>query len=74
MSKHRAEDPPVSATGPLELTEDMIRQRAYELYEHRGCEHGHDMDDWLQAEVEVTGKKPSSGADANTKGRKVAAA
>jgi len=26
--------------GSLELTEDIIRVRAYQLYEERGCEHG----------------------------------
>ena len=32
----------------------VIRQRAYELYEQRGKEDGYDLDDWLQAEAEVT--------------------
>ena len=31
---------------------EKIRQRAYELYEARGGEEGHDFDDWLQAEAE----------------------
>lgn len=74
MSKQRAEISPVPNTDSLKLTEDIIRQRAYELYEQRGFEHGHDMDDWLQAEAEVMGKKPSSGADPSTKAHKVAAA
>lgn len=34
--------------------QESIRVRAYELFEQRGCEHGHDMEDWLQAEQEVT--------------------
>ena len=34
--------------------QDEIRARAYELYEQRGREDGHDLDDWLQAESEVT--------------------
>jgi hypothetical protein len=29
-----------------------IRQRAYEFYEQRGSQHGHDLDDWLKAEAE----------------------
>ena len=29
-----------------------IRLRAYELFEQRGREDGHDLDDWLQAEAE----------------------
>lgn len=28
-----------------------IARRAYDLYLARGCEHGHDVDDWLQAIV-----------------------
>ena len=35
--------------GSLELTEDLIRNRAYQLYEQRGCEQGHDLDDWLSS-------------------------
>jgi Protein of unknown function (DUF2934) len=30
-----------------------IRVRAYELFEQRGREPGHDLDDWLQAEAEI---------------------
>ena len=33
--------------------QERIRQRAYELYELRGREDGHDFDDWLTAESEV---------------------
>jgi hypothetical protein len=36
--------------------EDEIRCRAYELYEQRGREQGHDVEDWLRAEKEVTHK------------------
>ena len=43
--------------GSLELTEDIIRARAYRFYEDRGCEDGHDLEDWLRAEAEVFGKK-----------------
>jgi HSP20 family molecular chaperone IbpA len=31
----------------------MIARRAYELFETRGCEHGHDWEDWLRAESEL---------------------
>jgi outer membrane protein TolC len=40
----------------IELQE-QIRRRAYELYEQRGREDGRDLDDWLQAESEVTQQK-----------------
>jgi len=32
--------------------EQEIRRRAYALYEERGREDGHDLDDWLRAEGE----------------------
>lgn len=31
----------------------LIARRAFEIYEQRGGEHGHDWADWLQAEREV---------------------
>lgn len=34
----------------LENKEENIRQKAYELFEKRGCQHGHDQEDWYQAE------------------------
>jgi hypothetical protein len=33
---------------------EAINLRAYEYFLERGCEHGHDLEDWLRAEVEVT--------------------
>jgi hypothetical protein len=40
--------------------EEQIRQRAYSFYEQRGRREGHDLDDWLQAETELTGRKAKS--------------
>ena len=37
--------------------EHQVRLRAYELYEERGREDGHELEDWLRAEEEITGKK-----------------
>ena len=34
-------------------SQDMIRVRAYELYENRGRENGQDEQDWLRAEQEI---------------------
>jgi HSP20 family molecular chaperone IbpA len=31
----------------------MIARRAYQLFESRACAHGHDIDDWIEAEVEI---------------------
>ena len=33
-----------------ERVREMIEEKAYELYEKRGKVHGHDLDDWLEAE------------------------
>jgi hypothetical protein len=41
---------------PLDL-DSQIRLRAYQLYEARGREDGHELDDWLRAEEEFTWKK-----------------
>jgi Protein of unknown function (DUF2934) len=34
-------------------SQDRTRERAYELYESRGREPGHDEQDWLRAEQET---------------------
>lgn len=39
-------------------TDDAIRGRAYEIYEGRGAEPGHEWDDWFQAERELR-REPS---------------
>lgn len=36
---------------------ERIRVKAYELYEKRGKRAGHALDDWLQAEAELTERK-----------------
>lgn len=39
-----------------EITPDLqqtIKLRALELYEQRGREYGHELDDWLKAEAEL---------------------
>ena len=38
---------------------EEIRLRAYELHVEKGCAHGRDLDDWLQAERELAAKHPS---------------
>lgn len=41
---------------------EQIRYRAYELFEQRGRREGHDLEDWLQAEVEVLQKAKTTAA------------
>ena len=38
-----------------QVTHGEVARRAYDLFLARGCEHGHDLDDWLQAERELRG-------------------
>ena len=43
----------VMTDGAADVTEHDIARRAYDLYLGRGCEDGHDVDDWFQAEREL---------------------
>jgi len=47
--------PTIVTSEALKNLEEQIRRRAYELYEARGREDGHDLEDWLRAEAEVAG-------------------
>ncbi|MDB6039118.1 MAG: hypothetical protein JWM99_2959 [Verrucomicrobiales bacterium] len=38
---------------PIKCIPDLIRKRAYQLFEARGRRQGHEIDDWLQAEREI---------------------
>ena len=48
---------PTSAKSGNHTTREEIANRAYYLYLERKGTPGHDMDDWLRAERELTGKK-----------------
>ena len=37
----------------IQQIENQIARRAYELFQGRGCEHGHDWEDWFRAESEL---------------------
>ena len=43
------------ATSQIEpaVSDSDISRRAYERFLDRGAEHGHDVDDWLEAEREL---------------------
>jgi Protein of unknown function (DUF2934) len=45
---------PIHQNGDLE---SQIRQRAYELYQERGCTPGRENEDWLEAEREVLARQ-----------------
>ena len=39
--------------GESEALKNKIRKRAYQLYEERLWENGHELEDWLRAEEEI---------------------
>jgi len=39
-----------------QVVKDGIARRAYEIYVQRGGENGKDVEDWLRAEKELSGK------------------
>jgi hypothetical protein len=44
---------PESLAQPATVTHRDVARRAYDLYLARGCEHGHDANDWARAEREL---------------------
>jgi len=52
---------PRTASGPAKrdvatrVPAEAISHRAYHLFEARGSDHGHDVEDWLVAETELLG-------------------
>jgi Protein of unknown function (DUF2934) len=58
MSTDAPKKPPATVRSEPEAgLEERIRLRAHELYEARGREDGHELDDWLRAEEEITENK-----------------
>jgi hypothetical protein len=51
VSRARKNDTVLDGTMSLH---DQIAMRAYELFTARGYQHGHDVEDWLSAERELT--------------------
>ena len=48
---------PTQVTKSTPDLQEQIRRRAYDLYEQPGRDQGHELDDWVQAESEVTQQK-----------------
>jgi len=45
---------PTKVTKSTPDLQEQIRRRAYQLYEQRGRDEGHELHDWLQAESELS--------------------
>ena len=62
ISKKDRVDAPTRAESQhryFEVLGSRIAKRAYELYARRGQEHGHDFEDWLEAERQILRKEIS---------------
>jgi hypothetical protein len=57
MNENPPKKPPATSINEPRELEQHIRLRAYELYEERGREDGHELADWYRAKEEVTIKK-----------------
>ena len=63
MRRRNTSDPtPTENQLQTQALEEQIRCRAYFLYEQRGRLDGHDVEDWLQAEAEVSRKSKTAAA------------
>jgi len=71
MANIAVERIPEAAKHPLPLFQELekrfeqVRKRAFELFETRGREPGHDFDDWVRAEHEVVGWPAAELAEEN---------
>ena len=61
----RSTSPAGSSAENSQPEADRIAQRAYERYEERGREDGHDMEDWLEAEREMRERRNQGGGNSN---------
>ncbi len=52
---------PITDPAPASIDE-LVRARAYELFEARGRESGHELEDWLRAEEEIRTQSRASAA------------
>ena len=62
MNANPPKKSPATVTRDPQALEHQIRLRAQELYEARGREDGHELDDWLRAEEEIKGEKSRTAA------------
>ena len=54
-TSQKAQNGSRSQNGASNVTDEQIRERAYQLYLERGRQHGSHEDDWYRAESELRG-------------------
>ena len=57
MNENPPKKSPKTVTSEPQELQDQIRERAYELYEERGRQDGHEQEDWFRAKEELTQEK-----------------
>jgi Protein of unknown function (DUF2934) len=57
MPKDATKKPQAGIKSQSQDLESQIRLRAYELYEARGREDGHEEEDWFRAKEDIAFKK-----------------
>ena len=59
----RVTTPPTAqpAGKPVPIPHEKVAMRAYQKWVQRGCTHGHDMQDWVEAEKELRSEMGSPG-------------
>ena len=62
MNENPPKKSPATVTSEPHELEHQIRLRAQELYEARGREDGHELEDWFRAKEEITSKKVKTAA------------
>ena len=55
-----------TSSSSIDCIPNLIRQRAYQLFEASGRRQGHELDDWLQAEREIKYHLGSLNGDRNS--------
>lgn len=53
MARGKQKQGASAAQAAARPTYEQIAARAYQIYQERGYQTGHDVDDWLQAEYEL---------------------
>ena len=53
QQSHTQSHPSSMGSTTTKLPHDKVAQRAYEKWCKRGCPHGSDRQDWLEAEAEI---------------------
>jgi len=49
----KSSQPQANAATQMSPPQEKVAARAYQKWMQKGCKHGHDQQDWLEAEAEI---------------------